>query len=226
MTSAWGKGRNKRYGYWLCRQRSCVRHGKSIRKNDIEGAFEELLKNLRPTPRLFQMAKDMFQKFWDARATDGEQKRRLLANELTTIEREIKTITKRLLVTDVAAAITTYERQLGKLETKKEVLREQTQQAIEPQKPFDEMFGLAWRFLSNPCILWEKGNYDHKRLLLRMTFTDKLAYCHENGFTDQLNRKIALPFGTYTDFEKNFGMVPRGGIEPPTLRFSVACSTN
>jgi len=22
------------------------------------------------------------------------------------------------------------------------------------------------------------------------------------------------------------GMVPRGGIEPPTLRFSVACSTN
>ena len=26
--------------------------------------------------------------------------------------------------------------------------------------------------------------------------------------------------------EKSGGMVPRGGIEPPTLRFSVACSTN
>ena len=24
----------------------------------------------------------------------------------------------------------------------------------------------------------------------------------------------------------DFKMVPRGGIEPPTLRFSVACSTN
>jgi hypothetical protein len=26
--------------------------------------------------------------------------------------------------------------------------------------------------------------------------------------------------------DKDFEMVPRGGIEPPTLRFSVACSTN
>jgi hypothetical protein len=26
--------------------------------------------------------------------------------------------------------------------------------------------------------------------------------------------------------DENIEMVPRGGIEPPTLRFSVACSTN
>ncbi len=31
---------------------------------------------------------------------------------------------------------------------------------------------------------------------------------------------------TALEFGSDHRMVPRGGIEPPTLRFSVACSTN
>ena len=34
------------------------------------------------------------------------------------------------------------------------------------------------------------------------------------------------PLGTTTKIKKILKVVPRGGIEPPTQRFSVACSTN
>ena len=32
---------------------------------------------------------------------------------------------------------------------------------------------------------------------------------------DHLNQKIALPFGTYGDFEKKYSMVRTGGLKPP-----------
>ena len=139
---------------------------------------------------------------------------------------QIDTITQRLLATDVPAAMSAYEQQLGKLEKKKAVLREQASASIEPQKPFNIMFAQAWAFLVNPWILWDKGGYDHKRLFLRLAFTDNLAYCRDNGFAGELNRKIALPFGAYKNFAKKNEMVPRGGIEPPTRGFSIRCSTN
>ena len=38
--------------------------------------------------------------------------------------------------------------------------------------------------------------------------------------------RLTSPFSLIALLETDRGVVPRDGIEPPTLRFSVACSTN
>ncbi len=218
LTAGWNKGRNKRYPNYMCHNRGCAMKGKSINREKIEGEFLELVRRLRPAPNLFELAKDMFKRFWDARIGDAEHRRDALGREVADIERKIESLTERLLATDVPSVIAAYENQIGKLETKKAVMRQRCGRVFEPQKPFEEMFKQAWGFFSNPCNLWENGSYAHKRLLLRMAFTDKLAYSRDDGFIDCLNRKIAVPFGVYGDLEKNSGMVRTGGLEPPRGR--------
>jgi hypothetical protein len=41
MTAYWAKGRNKRYPYCECIQKGCDARRKSIRRADVEGAFED-----------------------------------------------------------------------------------------------------------------------------------------------------------------------------------------
>ncbi len=53
--------------------------------------------------------------------------------------------------------------------------------------------------------------------------------CVQMTFGDRLPQ-IAAPYsrrtGRVVDLVDDRKMVPRGGFEPPTLQFSVACSTN
>ena len=62
------------------------------------------------------------------------------------------------------------------------------------------------------------------------TTEDDLAGTHrrQNDDSRWLRARADGP-NTFPEYVAAFvfkGMVPRGGIEPPTLRFSVACSTN
>lgn len=70
MTAYWAKGRKKRYPYYECFQKGCDARRKSIRRADVEGAFESLLKSLRPPRSLFAVASAMFKDPWDARIGD------------------------------------------------------------------------------------------------------------------------------------------------------------
>ena len=53
------------------------------------------------------------------------------------------------------------------------------------------MFELALSFLSNPWKLWASGPYHLRRIVLRLAFSDRVAYCRQNGFS---NVKTTLPF--------------------------------
>lgn len=65
MTAAWTKGRSRYYPYYVCQQRGCALKGKSIRKETVEAAFEELLQRLTPSRELFDVAEAMLRKAWD-----------------------------------------------------------------------------------------------------------------------------------------------------------------
>ena len=225
MTAAWSKGRSKHYGYYVCHQKGCERRNKGNRKERVEDEFSKFIKLLTPAPELLAMAKDMFNRFWNQQAANADKRKAGLSVELAQLDRKIDGLADRLLATDSPAVISAYESQIAKLETKKIMLTEQVSKAIEPLKSFDEMFSKAWEFLSNPCILWEKGNFDQKRLFLRLVFTDHLTYNKEGGFMEQLNQKIALPFGTYDESSKTSCMVPMKGLEPPTHALRMRCST-
>lgn len=50
LTSCWTQARYGKYPYYLCHNRKCDLYGKSIKRDQAEQDFEELLKKLSPAP--------------------------------------------------------------------------------------------------------------------------------------------------------------------------------
>lgn len=96
LTACWTKGKYLRYPYYLCPKRGCEIYGKSIRRATIEGEFEALLHQLRPAPRLFRVARAMFEDLWNQRLATTETSRSGLETELAKIEREVEQFLDRI----------------------------------------------------------------------------------------------------------------------------------
>lgn len=75
-----------------------------------------------------------------------------------------------------------YEKRIAELERSKLVLEEQRQNAAPRAGTFDELFELAMSFLANPSKLWVLGKLEYQKLVLRLTFADRLVWCPETGF--------------------------------------------
>ena len=224
MTAAWSKGRYARYGYYFCQRKGCSEFRKNIRKDDIEGDFETLLQQLRPSRGLLSMGLGMLKELWAVKRDRAKEAAEGFKSEIDRLERQTATVVQRLVNTTSPALITVYEDEIKRIEQSKLVLGEKNKVIAQPLASFDETYRTACQFLANPLKLWASGHIEDKRIVLRLAFAGRIQYCRNHGYR---TAKTALPFKVLADIESyKSGMVPRGGIEPPTLRFSVACSTN
>ncbi len=58
LTACWSKSKTgKKHPYYLCHNRACASHRKSIRRDQVEGDFEDLLLALKPTKGIFDLTK-------------------------------------------------------------------------------------------------------------------------------------------------------------------------
>ncbi len=213
LTSCWSKGTHKAYPYYICQARDCEWKGKSLARDKLETAFEDVVKDLQPAAALFAMAKDMFQKFWDARIEDAEARKGQLKTQMAHLERKITGLAQRLLTTESPSLVCAYEGQIKKLERNKLALVEQTSVGIERQKSFHDMFAAAMTFIANPYKIWEKGSFEHKRLLLRLAFPNRITYDRELGYRTPEKVLLFKAFGGFSD--KICEMVPRRRLELP-----------
>ena len=214
LTAGWSKGRNKKYPYYTCQTRTCELRGKSIRRDKLEGEFSDMVQQLRPAPQLFHLVKDLFETFWNQRLLDVEGRKEGLTRQLAGLSRKIDALVQRVVATDSPSLVSAYEEQIKKLEVKRIAIGEQVKAGIEPLKPFDEMFTAAMRFIANPCIIWENGTLDQRRLLVRLAFPNNLTYDRETGYR---TAQIALPFKLLGGNDmKNLKMGEPDGIEPTT----------
>ena len=180
----------------------------------MEGAFEDILQSLQPSPHVFKLVQVLFQKGWDAFNQNGERRRREAQGVLTRLEDESAKLVKRIVATDSETLASAYEAELKRLEEEKIQLRENINEIGRPLASFEALYRTACAFLENPYRLWASDKFEHKRLVLRLAFPQRLAYCRNKGYR---TAAIAEPFRVLGDFcEKKFGMVELGGIEPPT----------
>ncbi len=224
FTACWSKGRSATYPYYLCDTRGCVAARKSIRKEVIEGEFETLLAGLRPSEGLFNLAFQMFRDLWDAKLAGVRTQGASLQQELRVVERKVEQLLDRIVDATSASVVAAYERRIKDLETQSAVMRDRIANSGKPLRSFGETYRTAFGFLANPCKLWQSDRIEDRRAVLKLVFQDRLPYVRGEGYR---TAKISMPFRLLGDSNMiENGMVPRGGIEPPTLRFSVACSTN
>ncbi len=217
LTANWSKGKAVHYPYYLCRQKDCAAKGKSIRREVVEKEFEALLKALRPTEELFELASALFKDLWEQRAKTMKDQGKTMKAELSQIERKIAQLMDRLVEADSESVIRAYEKRIGDLETDRMVIREKIEKCGKPLATYEDTFEHSTGFLSNPWKIWENGSIEHRQTVLKLAFADQLAYDRETGFRTP---EISLPFKTLGDIcSGDLGMAHPRGFEPLASAF-------
>lgn len=210
MTACWSKGRDTKYPYYFCDQKACSEYRKSIRKERMEGEFETIIRSLRPSPSLFYLTQQSMRELWDDRIAKAGERQAAMKAELALVERKSGQLMERIMGAESPALIQVYENQIVRLEEQKVSLTEKVQKCGRRLEPFDETFRTAITFMANPCKLWDSGNIEARRLVLRLAFTRKLSYCRKEGFR---TAELATPFKVLAAVESRKNeMVPRRGL--------------
>ena len=212
MTACWSKGRNATYPYYMCATKGCADYRKSIRKETLEGEFETLLHELRPSEYLFNLAVATFRDQWEEHRTTAAERSDSIKRKLNGVERKIDQFMDRIVDTDSHRMITAYERKIDNLEEQKAELTENIAHCGRPLQGFDETFRTAIEFLGNPQKLWASNRLEDKRAVLRMAFADKLPYVRNEGFRTAPTAPPFLALQQLKAGEK--GMVRPTGLEP------------
>ena len=191
FTACWSTGKRKKYPYYLCDTRGCDSYRKSIRRERIEGEFADIIHSLQPTQNLITLAKLMFKQAWQQRAEQAQARINAHKQEAKAVNKEIETILERILSASNATVIAAYEGRIESLERQRSLLEEKCAQKPPQSERFTEIIEHTLNFLANPWNLWASNQYNLKRLVLRLAFTDPIAYHRKEGYRTP---KTSLPF--------------------------------
>lgn len=213
LRGSWSKGNTKHYAYYLCQTKGCASYGKSIKRADIQGDFEDLLQGLRPARELFLTVQAMLKDMWEHSRSQWAEQAAAMKKRIKTIERKVEQLVDRIMDSESTAVITAYEKRVTRLEREKAMLSENAKQTPENRGKFEDVLELALCFLANPYKLWASGDLANRRLVLKMTFAKRLAYHRNQGYRTP---EISIPFKLLQEItDSECEMVPGRGLEPP-----------
>lgn len=205
LTANWSKSKTgKRHPYYLCFTKGCDNHRKSIKRDQIEGDFEEVLQALQPSETAYALLRDMFKRAWDMRSASVKQTTKAVSRKLSEVEAQIDGLLDRIVDASSPRVISAYEAKIDELEQEKLVLSERMEKTGQPQRSFEEMFELACQFLSSPWNIWKNGNLAMRRTVLKLAFEDRVSYCRNEGLRTP---KTTLPFNVLDGVLKSEGVM-------------------
>ena len=215
MTSCWSKSKTgKKHPYYMCFNKPCSSYRKSIRRDEVEDAFEALLKEIEPKQRVFVIAKDMFTHIWEGRDAQMKSVLQTAQKQIDGFDEQIGKLLDSVVAASSPTVISAFEKRIEKLEREKLVVAESMKNQTTSHGRFGEKFELAMQFLSSPYKIWINGDLEWKRMVLKLAFSEHLLYSRNGGFRTP---KTALPFKVLGDFSISQGRMARpGGFEPPT----------
>ncbi|MGJ8629104.1 MAG: recombinase family protein [Sulfitobacter sp.] len=213
-TACWSTGKYKKYPYYLCDTKGCDSYRKSVPRAKIEGDFADIMQGLQPTKTLFELTRAMFKHAWELRSAQAETTLKSLQTQIRALNKQIEALLDRIVEASNPSVIRAYEGKIAKLERKKQVLGEKLQNNTAPRGKFEDFIELSLKFLSSPWKIWESGNITLRRTVLRLVFTERLAYCRNEGYRTP---KTTLPFKALAELKQGKREVvhPRG-FEPLT----------
>ncbi|MEM6824861.1 MAG: recombinase, partial [Pseudomonadota bacterium] len=95
--------------YYLCHTKGCELRGKSLRRADVEGAFEDVLKGLRPGQLLLDVAKEMMKDAWEMRRRSVKAASKGIKASIVAIGAKIDKLMDRLVDAESPEMIAAYE---------------------------------------------------------------------------------------------------------------------
>ena len=223
LTGYWsGSSTGKKHPYYMCFNNACARKRKSMRRDQVEGAFSDLLERLTPQPKLYELALAMFKDAWAQRSQQALAVAKRCEEEMGKVQKQIDVLLDRIVDAGSETIVGAYEKRITMLERSKLELVEKSKNTEPVKGTFEDLFELATRFLANPSKLWKFGDSAQRKMVLRLTFSDRLRYCPETGFRTP---KTTLPFSVLQGFSGGGEKMARPKrFELLTPRFVVWCS--
>lgn len=155
MTSCWSKSKTgKKHPYYMCFNKSCDSYRKSIRRDELQGAFETLLRTVQPAPRMRDLAFAMLKKASGQHEARAEAARKAVKRDLNGVESQIDSLVDRIPKTTSETVMRAFEDKIEILEDQKRILSEKLARAPQPMRTFEEVFELAMAFSASPWKLW------------------------------------------------------------------------
>ncbi len=150
LTSCWSTGRSKKYVYYHL----------------LHGQFEEFLKQLTPSHKLFPAACRAFKLHWEHLLKHQDSRDQSLHNEIIKIDHEIEKILDKIVVSDSETVMKALEQRVWKQEQRKVELRDKIADSTKRAGNFDEVSRTALTFISNPYKVRASGPFGNKRAVL------------------------------------------------------------
>ncbi len=106
-------------------------------------------------------------------------------------EKRIEELLEPILSAANATVIAAYEGKIENLKHQNRIIADKLQNSVVPSNRFEEIIEHFLQFLANPWNLWACGHYHMKRLVLRLAFSEPIAYCRNEGYQTP---KTSIPF--------------------------------
>ena len=110
LTACWSKGKRKKYPYYLCVTKGCPSRSKSIPRHKIEGEFEAIVRDLKPSRELFTVARSMFTKAWGLKEARSATRALALKQDIAKFEKQIQQFLERIVEASNTSVIAAYEK--------------------------------------------------------------------------------------------------------------------
>ena len=219
LTACWSRSKTgKTHAYYLCFKKGCVSYRKSIPRDELEGAFETILKTLQPGQHTIDLVKVMFKNAWEQMLGYSKGAAKTIRQDIAKTDKKIEQLVDRIVETDNASVATAFEKKIARLEKHKFLLNEKLQNSGKPRHAFEQMFELALNFLSNPWNLWASGQIHLRKTVLRLAFSERMSYKRGKGFRTP---QVSVPFRFFDVSGQKSEMARSGRFELPTPRFVV-----
>ncbi|MEM6758527.1 MAG: hypothetical protein AAF601_03520 [Pseudomonadota bacterium] len=136
----------------------------------------------------------VFHHIWAAKAQQAAQSALIVKRQIAQVEKSISDTIDKFVGTDNAIIAKRLEKKVGELEIEKVTLQEKLVQKAEPKGSTAEKLEPALTFLSNPCKLWDTGQIELRRLVLKLAFMATIEYCRKQGAG---TTQITFPFTAF-----------------------------
>lgn len=224
VTASFSKGRKARYPYYRCKTHGCSLRDKSLPRDKVEQQFAGLLNSMGPRADVLGLAREMLTHTWRAKKSEHTKRLVDIERQRKSLDSKIANLMDQLVETDDREIRTVYQEHIRKLKHEAALLSSEAQQVAQVDTSFEGAVGTVFDFIGNPHSLWANGDFEDKRLVLKLAFARKLAYSEDKGFGTGAE---ALPFSILAGLEgKKKEMVEMTGIEPATFCLQSRRSTN
>jgi len=193
LTASWSTGKTKKHPYYRCKNKACVVGNKSIRKDEMEGRFEDLLQEIVPTEAALKLTKVLFEKRWQKKISEFEKNTKGDVSRLKEVKERVELLSIRAAKAKNDTVAEKYEEQIGKLANEELLISEKIQSQQVTEKDFGTALNEVFGVIKSPYNLWVSEGMNSKRLALRLVFAEQIAYSSETGFgTPELSLPVRV----------------------------------